>query len=94
MNSGIAVTASDVSRQKVRALDGVSPEKTVGELVDDFLRELNLPVQDPEGHPLTYHALLEREARHVNASELVGDALAHGDRLTIQPTIEAAGYGR
>ena len=94
MTNGIAVTASDVSRQKVRALDGVSPDRTVGELVDDFLRELNLPVKDPEGHPLTYHALLERESRHVNASELVGDALTHGDRLTIQPVIEAAGYWR
>jgi len=86
---GFAVTASDVSRQKVRALDGVSPAKTVGELVDDFLRELRLPTQDPDGRPLTYHALLDRESRHVRASELVGDALAPGDRLTIQPVIEA-----
>jgi hypothetical protein len=88
-NGSFAVTASDVTRQKVRSLDGVAPDKTIGELVEQFLRELALPERDPDGRPLSYHALLEREARHVNASELVGDALAPGDRLTIQPRIQA-----
>jgi hypothetical protein len=88
-NGGFALTASDVSRQKVRALDGVAPDRTVGELVEEFLRELNLPTKDPDGRPLAYHAHLDREARHLNSSELVGDALAPGDRLTIQPMIQA-----
>lgn len=88
-NGSFTVTASDVSRQKVRSLDGVAPDRTVGELVEQFLRELNMPERDPDGRPLAYHALLEREARHVNASELIGDALAPGDRLTIQPRIQA-----
>jgi hypothetical protein len=86
---GLAISASDVSRQKVKALDHVEPQKTVGELVDEFLTQLNLPTQDPQGHPLTYHARLDRESRHVSASELVGDALETGDTLTIQPIIEA-----
>jgi hypothetical protein len=88
-NGGLAVTASDVARQKSRALDGVAPDRTIGELVEEFLRELDLPTQDPSGHPLVYHARLEREGRHLNSSELVGDALATGDRLVLQPLIQA-----
>ena len=86
---GIGISVSDVSGQKVKQVNVLEPDKTVGEIVDELLSELNLPVQDPEGRPLTYHALLDRESRHVNASELVSDAFETGDRLTIQPVIEA-----
>jgi hypothetical protein len=88
-SDGISLTASDTSRQRVRALDDVALDKTVGEIVEEFLRELNLPTEDASGRPLRYHAHLEREGRHLNASELVGDALAPGDRLTLNPLIQA-----
>lgn len=87
---GVALRVSDVSRQKTAHAD-VPREATVGEIVRGFLNDLRLPDVDPDGNPLAYHALLEREARHVHASERVGDALQPGDRLTLQPSIEAGG---
>jgi hypothetical protein len=34
---------------------------------------------------------LEREGRHLNGSETVGDALMEGDELTLTPNIDAGG---
>jgi hypothetical protein len=41
------------------------------------------------GRPLTYHARLEREGRHLHASERVGDAVQNGDKVVLQPNIDA-----
>jgi hypothetical protein len=38
---------------------------------------------------LSYQARLEREGRHLNAAERIGDALERGDKLTLQPNIDA-----
>ena len=40
---------------------------------------MQLPKSDIGGRPLTYHARLEREGRHLHASELVGEALQEQD---------------
>jgi hypothetical protein len=54
-----------------------------------MLGKMNLPRNDASGAPLTYQARLEREGRHLNASERIGDALERGDKLTLQPNIDA-----
>jgi hypothetical protein len=82
---------SDVSGQKTLDLENVSAGRTVGELVDQLLAELALVREDTNGRPLTYRARLEREGRHLNAAERLGDALRSGDRLVLQPNIDAGG---
>ena len=79
----------DASRQKRLMVEDVPPEATVGEVVQSLLAELGLPVQDAEGTPLSYQALLDREQRHVHATERVGDALQTDDSLTLHPNIQA-----
>ncbi len=86
---GISLTVSDVSRQKVFRVPRAPAEATVGELVQSLLSQMNLPSNDPNGQPLAYQARLEREGRHLNAAERVGDALAAGDELMLQPNIDA-----
>jgi hypothetical protein len=54
-----------------------------------MIGKMNLPRNDSSGAPLTYQARSEREGRHLNASERIGDALQRGDRLTLQPNIDA-----
>jgi hypothetical protein len=88
-SKGIDLLVSDVSGQKQASVEGVRLDATVGELVEGLLGQLNLPPNDPTDRPLTYHALLEREERHLHASERVGDALASGDRIVLQPNIDA-----
>ena len=89
MAEAIALKVSDVSKQKMATVNDVPLEATVGELVKGLLDELKLPQNDPKGRSLSYHALLQREGRHLNASERVGAALIDGDELTLQPNVDA-----
>ena len=89
----IALEISDVSGQKVFSVANAPADGTVAELVHEMIGKMNLPRNDASGAPLSYQARLEREGRHLNASERIGDALEGGDRLTLQPNIDA-GRGR
>jgi len=86
---GIGLQVSDVSGQKLLNVSDAHRDASVGELIQGLLSEMNLPPNDVEGRPLTYHARLEREGRHLHASERVGDALQTGDRVVLQPNIDA-----
>jgi hypothetical protein len=85
----IELEISDVSGQKVFSVANAPAANTVGELINEVLPRMNLPRQDTSGAPLTYHARLEREGRHLHASERIGDALERRDKLTLQPNIDA-----
>jgi hypothetical protein len=87
--TGIGLHVSDVSGQKVFNVGDVPTDATVGELVHQLLAQMNLPQNDPGGRPLTYHARLEREGRHLHSSEIIGDALQAGDSVVLQPNIDA-----
>jgi hypothetical protein len=89
----LALEISDVSGQKVYSVANAPADSTVGELVHAMLGNMNLPRNDAGGALLSYQARLEREGRHLNASERIGDVLERGDRLTLQPNIDA-GMGR
>lgn len=91
MGMGIKLKASDVSGQKMANVRDVPLDSTVGEMVQGILSQMNLPRNDSGGRPLNYHALLEREGRHLHASETVGDALQQDDRIVLQPNIDAGG---
>lgn len=85
----IALEVSDVSGQKVFNVKNAPVANTVGELVSEMIALMNLPRNASNGAPLTYMARSEREGRHLNASERIGDALEAGDRLTLAPNIDA-----
>jgi hypothetical protein len=90
----LSLKARDVSRQKLVHVDDVPDDATVGELIDGLVRGgMNLPRQDAEGRALNYHARLEREGRHLHATERVGDVLQPNDEIVLQPQI-TAGYSR
>lgn len=85
----LALEASDVSGQKTVSVSGLPVDATVGELVQGLLAQMHLPQNDVGGNPMTYHARLEREGRHLHASERVGDVFQSGDRVVLQPNINA-----
>lgn len=84
---------TDVSGQKSARVNDIPSDVSVGEVIDQLLADLALTRSDSSGRPLTYHARLEREGRHLHASERVGDALVDGDRLVLQPNIDAGSGG-
>jgi len=85
----LTLTASDVSGQKTAAVSEVPLDSTVGELIEGLLADMKLPRNDVAGRPLTYHALLDREGRHLHSSELVREALREDDQVILQPNIDA-----
>jgi hypothetical protein len=87
------ISASDVTGQTVVniGIDAGDREMSVGELLDGLVPRMKLPRLGNGGRPLTYHARLEREGRHLHATETVGEALQSKDRIMIQPTIDAGG---
>jgi hypothetical protein len=85
----IPLEISDVSGQKVFSVSNAPANNTVGELVHEMLGKMELPRNDANGAPLTYQARLQREGRNLNASEKIGDVLTGGDKLTLQPNIDA-----
>lgn len=87
------IQVSDVTGQNQVAIDDLPSESTIGELLEGLVPRMRLPRNDSAGRPLTYHARLEREGRHLNRSERVAEALRESDRLTLQPNIDAGGTG-
>jgi hypothetical protein len=87
----LGLRVNDVSGQKTVKASAVPISSTIGELVDGLLAKMGLARIDAQGRPLQYYARLEREGRHLNGSETVGDALQEGDELTLTPNIDAGG---
>jgi len=81
--------ASDLSGQKTLPITRIPEDARIGELIDSLLPKMSLPNDDAEGRPLTYHALLEREGRHLHASERVLDVIETKDRIVLEPNIDA-----
>lgn len=85
----IRLYASDVTGQNAVTVTNVQSDATVGELVDGLVSRMRLPANDAVGAPVTYHARLEREGRHLHASETVGESLQQDDALVLQPNVHA-----
>lgn len=90
-SKAIGIQVSDVSGQKVHNVSNIPTDATVGDLIQGLLGQMKLPHNDVSGRPLTYHARLDREGRHLHASERVGEALQQGDSVVLQPNIDAGG---
>jgi hypothetical protein len=88
----LSLIASDISDQKQVEVQDVPSDADVQEVLDAIVRQMELPANDVEGRPLVYQALLPREGRHLRGDEKVGEALATGDRIVVQPNIEAGSF--
>jgi hypothetical protein len=84
--------ATDTTGQRLLELADAAVDVAVGSLLEDtIVPRMQLPRFDSTGRRLTYHALLDRESRHLHASEIVGEACLPNDRLVLQPDIDAGG---
>lgn len=85
---GLTFQVSDITGQKVFTASDVPPDSTVGEMIGTLLPRIGF-VQRANGEQVAYRARLDREGRHLNASERVSDAIQPDDRIVLAPTIEA-----
>ncbi len=87
VKQAFSLNVEDVSgHRKVRAA-GISPDMTVGELVQGLIPRLGLP-QATDDRPVSYH-LRDAAGRNLHASEIVGDVLQPGESVVLQPNIMA-----
>lgn len=89
----IDLTVSDVSGQKRVKASDVPRDASVAEMVQELLAAMGLGRNDDQGRPLNYRARLDREARHLNGDERVGEALQPGDEVTLHPSADAGCCG-
>ena len=87
----MSLRITDFTGQKRTRVSSVLPQSTMGDLVRSLLTKLGLPESSVDGKPLAYQARLQREGRHVHASELVGEALKDNDEISLTPSIDAGG---
>ncbi len=83
----INLTVTDVSRQR-RFAASVPVDAPVGVALADIVGQMDLPVND-QATSATWSARLDREARQLHSSEIVGDALVQDDTIVLQPEISA-----
>lgn len=84
----LRISASDVTGQRSRQLR-VSRDVTVGEWVESLVSGMGLKRKDADGNPYAYRPRLDREGRHLNASEIVGDVLQQDDHVVLHPNVNA-----
>jgi hypothetical protein len=82
------VRASDLTGQRSEPVRAPR-EATVGDWVEDLVARLGLKRKDAGGNPYEYHPRLEREGRHLNPSEIVGEALREDDHVVLHPNVHA-----
>lgn len=85
----VALRVSDVTGQRMVRAPAVPKQSTVGELIQSLVAKMGLSRNDHEGRPLSYYARLQREGRHLNNTESVGEAVIDDDELLLTPNIDA-----
>jgi hypothetical protein len=81
----------DVTGQKAVTISHVPTDATVSEVVQEVVMRMRLPENDAVGRPFTYHMRLDREGRHLLGSEKVTEVVQSGDRVVLQPNVDAGG---
>lgn len=84
----LSIRASDVTGQRSGRVHA-PPRATVGEWVEAVVTRLGLKRKDRQGNPYAYRPRLEREGRHLNASEIVGEVLRTDDHVVLHPNVNA-----
>jgi hypothetical protein len=82
------IRASDVTGQRSEPVRA-HREATIGEWVDSLVSKLGLRRKDGDGNPYAYRPRLEREGRHLNAGEIVGEVLQEDDHVVLHPNVNA-----
>ena len=87
------LTARDITGQKEVAVRDLPIDTTVQDLVQGLVMSMNLPERDSTGTQQAFHAYLDRDGRHLHASETVGEVLREADEIVIHPDVQAGAVG-
>ena len=84
---GITLRVSDVSGQRNVVVRDIPRDASWGQTMQAVLGRMSLP-RNPEVETI-WKGRLEREGRHIHASEIVGEALQNEDHVVLHPEVQA-----
>lgn len=84
----VTLNVQDMSGQREFVARDVPKDASWGEVMHSVLNSMSLP-QNVAGGESAWRGRLEREGRHLHASEIVGDVLQDEDRIVLQPEVNA-----
>jgi hypothetical protein len=83
----VNIKVKDSTGQQSRTAS-VPRDAQVGELIEALVSELNLPINDPSGRPVSYHLRHERSGVALSGTQTVGDTtIEEDDMVQILPEI-------
>jgi hypothetical protein len=82
-----------VSGQQTFAVDDCPEDVSVGELMPQLLEQMSLPRMDVSGNPLTHTLRRDSDGAVLNGSDVIGEVLQPGERVVVQPSIDAGSGG-
>ena len=93
MGAAVAIklnlTARDPTGQRKFAVRDLAGSTTVQEFIQGLVPRMGLPTEDSTGTPQVFHAFLERDGRHLQGSETVGEVLQDQDEIVLHPDVQA-----
>lgn len=89
LETKLNLTARDATGQRRYSVRDLPRDTTVHELVRGLVARMGLPSEDSTGTPQAFHAFLERDGRHLQSSETVGDVLRDRDEIVLHPDVQA-----
>lgn len=83
------LTARDATGQRKFSVRDLPGDTSVQELIRGLVPQMGLPSEDSTGTPQAFHAFLERDGRHLQSSETVGEVLRDQDEIVLHPDVQA-----
>ena len=83
------LTASDATGQRKFTVRDLPGDTTVQELLQGLVPRMGLARGRSTGAPQAFHAFLERDGRHLQSSETVGEVLRDQDEIVLHPDVQA-----
>ena len=84
----ISLQVEDMSGQREFRAREVPRDASWGETLQSIVAKMHLPKNNPTGTNV-WRGRLDRESRHLHASEIVGQALQEGDKVVLEPEVRA-----
>jgi len=88
-NETINLRVQDVTGQREINVRDIPADTLWGDALSQIVSGMSLPPNESADQSNIWQGRLEREGRHLNSSEVVGDALRDDDLVVLQPEVMA-----
>ena len=88
-SDSLTLYVQDISGQREFVAKNVPVDASWGETMSTIVGNMSLPKNAPTGEEIVWTGRLNREGRHLHGSEINGETFQEGDRVVLQPEVNA-----